>query len=152
VRQSASPRSSGTPFSRLLASSYPDVSIQIFFEENDLKLWTTCLLLSLCVIFLCSGCATGPWRLAKSWDDKTTEWTSHNAWLHGALLSQWVPVYPIVGFFLGVADFVFVNPYFWWTHDAWTNEGTVYWHTQPTGPATVPSAFEHRASEWVPKP
>ena len=37
-----------------------------------------------------------------------------------------IPIYPIIGFFAGAIDWLFVNPWYFWTNDAWTNRGTTY--------------------------
>jgi len=100
----------------------------------------SCLLV-LCLLTVVPGCWSGPWRLSQSWHDNTQEWYSHNAWLHGALLGDIIPVYPIVQIVLAFVDVLFVNPWYFWSHDAWTNDGTAFVHRQPTGPATVGSAF-----------
>ena len=88
------------------------------------------------VLCLPLGCIAGPDRLSRGWDDEVNELYSQNAWLHGVLLEQIVPVYPIVGFFMAVGDIIVVNPWYFWTDDAWDNDGTGFVHEQPTGPKT----------------
>ena len=107
--------------------------------------------LFLAVLLLCSGCYSGPWRLSSSWHDNTQDWYSNNAWVHGALLGDIIPVYPIVGLVLGITDLLFVNPFYFWTRDAWSNKGTAFVHEQPTGPNVTDDAFESNASGWKPK-
>lgn len=77
------------------------------------------------------GCASGPKRLSRSWDDHVNQKYSENAWVHGALLQDLLPVYPLVGVVAGIGD-VFVNFYWFWTQDAWDNRGTAFEHKQPT--------------------
>jgi hypothetical protein len=109
--------------------------------------------LFLAVLLLSSGCWSGPWRLTNSWEDKTQDWYSNNAWVHGALLSDIVPAYPFVWLVMFIGDAIAVNPWYFWTHDAWTNKGTAFSHTQPSGPATVDNVFGGgtKASGWAPK-
>ena len=103
-----------------------------------------CLVLLLAMGVASSGCMSGPHRLRKSWEDKTTEWYSHNAWVHGALLQDILPVYPIVTLFMALGDILVLNVYYFWGSDAWTNEGTVHVHTVPTGPNTKDGFFLKR--------
>jgi hypothetical protein len=57
-----------------------------------------------------------------------------------------------VALVLSVTDVLFVNPWYFWTRDAWTNRGTAYVHTQPTGPNTVDNAFSGSGEQggWAP--
>ena len=81
---------------------------------------------------LASSCMSGPKRLTRSWDDWVNQQYTENAWLHGALLQDIVPVYPIVGFVAGIGD-AFVNFYYFWSKDAWDNKGTGFEHEQVQG-------------------
>jgi len=88
------------------------------------------------VLVLCStlGCIAGPRRLSRGWDDTVNDLYSQNAWLHGALLQDIVPIYPIVGLVMFVGDVLILNPWYFWTEDAWDNDGTGFTHQDPTGP------------------
>jgi hypothetical protein len=80
-----------------------------------------------------SSCQSGPRRLSRAWDDWVNQEYSENAWVHGALLQDILPVYPIVGLFAWAGDILFVNTYYFWTEDAWDNRGTAYDHNQVEG-------------------
>lgn len=75
-----------------------------------------------------SSCQSGPRRLTRNWDDYVNQKYTENAWVHGALLQDILPVYPIVGFVMSVGDWLIVNPYYFWSKDAWDNKGTGYDH------------------------
>ena len=80
-----------------------------------------------------TSCQSGPKRLARSWDDWVNQKYTENAWLHGALLQDVIPVYPIVGLFAVVGDVLFVNTWYFWTKDAWDNDGTGFTHNEVEG-------------------
>lgn len=87
-----------------------------------------------CALSLSSGCAVGPTRLSRTWDDYTNKAYVENTWLTAAL-TQVIPVYPIVGAFAWVGD-LFVNAYYFWGKDAFDgNTGTAYIHENPQGAA-----------------
>lgn len=121
-----------------------------------MKLSVLFVLVALALLLL-AGCWSGPWQLTQSWRDNTQDWYSNNAWVHGALLGDILPVYPIVWLFAMLGDVLIMNPFYFWSHDAWTNEGTAYVHTQPTGPRTVGNLFSSSGSAgkqqegWAPK-
>ena len=58
---------------------------------------------------------------------------SEDSWIHGALLQDIIPAYPIVGFFAAVADTLVVNPYFFWAHDVSDRKGTAFVYDQVEG-------------------
>ncbi|MFN0244989.1 MAG: hypothetical protein ACKVWV_19060 [Planctomycetota bacterium] len=81
-----------------------------------------------------SGCYAGPKRLSRTWNDYENKAYVENAWMT-AVLSNVVPVYPIVGWFAGFGD-LFVNSYYFWVKDAFGgNTGTAYIHENPQGAA-----------------
>jgi len=82
-----------------------------------------------------SGCASGPRQLTRSWDDWVNQKYTQNAWVHGALLQDIIPVYTVVGFLATVGDVLILNPYYFWSKDAWDNKGTGYDHVNPEGAA-----------------
>ena len=53
--------------------------------------------LAVSTLVLMSSCYSGPRRLSNAWNDWTNQKYSENAWMH-AVLSDIIPVYPIVGF------------------------------------------------------
>jgi hypothetical protein len=101
-----------------------------------------------CCLLLSSACFAGPWKMSRSWQDKTADWYSNNAWVHGALLTDIIPAYPIVNLFLVIGD-VFVNFWYFWSNDAWTNKGTVLIHDVPSGPNTIPNIWtDGSGGDW----
>ncbi len=97
------------------------------------------LALSLLVL---PGCLAGPNQLGRSWDDWVNQRYSENAWLHGAVFQNVLPVYPIAGGVLGFLDIMFLNPFYFWSADAWDGRGTAYGHSEtPESPRTIDSSF-----------
>lgn len=91
---------------------------------------------------LTTGCVAGPNRLSRTWDDWVNQKYTENAWVHGALLQNVVPVYPLVGAVLGWGDLIVLNPWYFWSEDAWDNKGTGFEHENPQGAVrTLGSAF-----------
>jgi hypothetical protein len=86
------------------------------------------------LLTLVAGCNSGPRRLQNNWNDWTNQQYSENAWMHAALTDV-IPVYPVVGVFMLVGDWLVVNPYYFWGRDAWDNKGTAYVHENPDGAA-----------------
>lgn len=91
------------------------------------------LALAAALTALLASCQSGPRRLTRSWDDWVNQKYTENAWVHGALLQDVLPVYPIVYLAAGVCDWLFVNTYYFWTEDAWDNDGTGYEHKEVSG-------------------
>jgi hypothetical protein len=81
---------------------------------------------------LLSSCQSGPKRLGRSWDDWVNQKYTESSWVHGALLQDILPVYPIVGLFAGIGD-LFVNFYYFWWKDAWDGKGTGFEHKSVMG-------------------
>ena len=90
------------------------------------------LILAISVV-LTTGCSSGPRKLSRTWDDHVNQKYSENAWVHGAILQDIIPVYGIVGIFAGLGDVLFLNPYYFWGDDAWDNEGTTFDHKKVEG-------------------
>lgn len=89
---------------------------------------TLCLLILTFGLFTLTSCASGPRRLSRNWDDWVNQKYTEGAWLNGALLQDVIPVYPVIGLVMVIGDVLFVNPYYFWTKDAWDNKGTGYDH------------------------
>ncbi len=87
-------------------------------------------------LVLCASlaCMSGPRRLSRGWDDTVNGLYSGNAWVHGALLQDIIPVYTIVGIVMFIGDILILNPWYFWTDDAWDNDGTGFRHEDPPGP------------------
>lgn len=84
-----------------------------------------------------TSCVSGPKRLQRNWDEYVNQKYSQDSWIHGALLQDIIPVYPIVGFAMAVGDTLAVNPYYFWTKDVKDRKGTAYTYEQPTSEKTV---------------
>ena len=85
--------------------------------------------LAIVLTLICaSSCASGPRRLSRNWDDWVNQSYTENSWVHGALLQDVLPVYPIVGIVMAIGDALIVNPYYFWSKDAWDGKGTGYDH------------------------
>ena len=106
------------------------------------KLLKKRLLVPVLALLLLPGCLAGPNQLGRSWDDWVGDRYTENAWLHGAVFQNVLPVYPIAGGLLGFLDMIILNPYYFWSQDAWDNRGTAYKHNPtPASPRTVDSSF-----------
>ncbi len=84
-----------------------------------------------------SACSSGPKRLSRNWDEYVNNKYSQDPWIHGALLQDVIPVYPIVGFAMAIGDALVVNPYYFWSKDVADREGTAYHYEQPASAKTV---------------
>ncbi len=93
-------------------------------------------------IALLSGCVTGPNQYSRTWDDWVNQKYTEDAYIHGVLLQQIIPIYGLVGFVMGVVDVVAINTYTFWTKDVWDGKGTGFDHENPSGASkTVNAAF-----------
>lgn len=95
-------------------------------EKRSMKKTILASLLAAFAISFTSGCASGPNRVTYTWNDWRDQKYSENAWLHGALLQDIIPVYGFVGFIAAVGDVLIFNPVQFWGTDAWDNTGTVW--------------------------
>ncbi len=86
--------------------------------------------LALASLLCLSACSSGPKRLSRSWDNHVNRKYAEDSWIHGALLQDILPVYPIVGFVAGFGDALIVNPYFFWTKDLADRKGTAFTYSQ----------------------
>ncbi|MEL6715408.1 MAG: hypothetical protein AAFZ87_18270 [Planctomycetota bacterium] len=80
-----------------------------------------------------TSCNSGPKQLSRTWDTKVNQWYAEDSWIHGALLQDILPVYPIVGFVATIGDALILNPIQFWGTDVWDRKGTAYEYAQPTG-------------------
>lgn len=90
---------------------------------------------------LATSCSSGPDRLERSWDGWVNQKYSDDSWVHGALLQDILPAYPIVGFFAGIGDWLILNPIAFWSNDIWDRRGTAYVYTQATDAARTEASF-----------
>ena len=86
------------------------------------------------LLVVTSACASGPRMLSREWDDHVNQKYTENAWLHGAILQDVLPIYSLVALMAGVADVFIINPYSWWGSDAWDNRGTGFEHQELKDP------------------
>ncbi|MCP5024232.1 MAG: hypothetical protein GY930_20985 [bacterium] len=93
--------------------------------------------LTLAALLTFSSCVSGPRRLSRNWDEYVNQKYSEDSWVHGALLQDILPVYPLVGVAMAIGDFVAVNPYYFWTKDVQDRKGTSYTFESPGGDKTV---------------
>ncbi len=75
-----------------------------------------------------SSCSSGPHKLRRSFEDWSNQKYTEDSWIHGALLQDILPVYPIVTFALGFADILVLNTYYFWSDDVWDRKGTGFNH------------------------
>jgi len=111
-----------------------------------MKKWIATLTLALGLSFLAS-CQSGPNRLTRTWDDYVNQKYTESAWVHGALLQDILPIYPIVGLVMRIGDILFVNTYTFWAKDAWDNKGTGFDHVNPTGTEKIVSGYSGGGEE-----
>lgn len=73
-----------------------------------------------------SSCNSGPKQLTRTWDTWVNQKYADDAYVHGLILQDLVPVYTFVGFFALMGDWLFLNPYYFWSEDVWDGRGTAY--------------------------
>jgi len=89
-----------------------------------------------------TSCIGGPSRLRRNWDGWVNQKYSEDAWIHGALLQSVLPVYPFVGAVMAMGDTIVLNPWVFWSEDAWDGRGTAYEFKQPTGATRVVTGWK----------
>ena len=80
------------------------------------------LLAVLSLTCVATGCLSGPSPLSRGFDGWVEERAAEKPRLHGNLLQDVLPVYPIFGGVLGFVDWVVMNPYSFWTGGVGWNE------------------------------
>ena len=97
------------------------------------------LALSLLVL---PGCLAGPDQLSRGFDDWVNQKYSEDSRVHGLLLQNILPVYPVAGLLLGFVDLIVINPYFFWSEDVWDGRGSAFKHTEtPVAPRVIEGSF-----------
>ena len=99
------------------------------------------ILSSLVAFSLLASCQSDPSRLSRTWDDWTNIKYTEDSLVHGALLQDIIPVYPIVGLVMRIGDILFVNPWYFWRYDVWNKTGTGYNHENPPEGATTVTGY-----------
>lgn len=81
-------------------------------------------------ILLLAGCSAGPGSLHRGWDDWTNK-QYQEAPLMTGVLTDVIPIYPIVGFLAWIPDWLVLNPVQFWGHDVWDGKGAAFTHDNP---------------------
>ncbi len=90
------------------------------------------VLLSLLSLLLLSGCLTGPSYLSRSVDDSMNN-SYKDSPMGTALLTEVLPVYPVLRFLAWIPDVLILNPVQFWGVDVWRGEGAAFMHDNPIG-------------------
>jgi hypothetical protein len=96
------------------------------------------LLLALTVLL--PGCISGPSYLSNSVRD-----TRNKSYVESpvgtAIITDIIPIYPIVEFFAAIPDVLVINPVQFWGYDIWSERGTGFRHKNPldTGSSWIES-------------
>ena len=88
------------------------------------------LLLALAVMMV--GCFSGPNHLTRSVDDWQNKNYEKSPWAT-TLLTQIVPMYPVVKMLAAIPDVIVLNPGQFWGYDAWDGVGVGFIHDNPEG-------------------
>jgi len=120
-----------------------------------MKASTPALIVSLCLLALLPSCFSGPWLVTGSVQDSYAQHYAEWPKLDAAVGAVTAPIQFFVWFFAMGVDYVFVNPWFFWTRDAWSGVGTVYVSDVPASKARVHSFLPRQdrgsrssESEW----
>ena len=93
------------------------------------------LVLGVVALALLVGCSAGPSYLSRTVDDMQNNNYEKDP-LVTSLLSDVLPVYPIVKFFAAIPDVLVLNFWQFWRYDVWDKEGTAFVHENPEGKRT----------------
>lgn len=93
-----------------------------------------------------AACFAGPHQLRRSVDDWDQRLYVESPWLDAGL---WVvPVIPALSLLAGAADFLIVDPYYFWGQDAWDGNGTGF-EPAPTDPDTWAGSLMSDRTRWL---
>jgi hypothetical protein len=84
------------------------------------------LVCALLAITTFAACSAGPHQLSRSVDDWDQKMYVDSPWIDGVL--WFVPVIPIAAALARIGDFLVVDAWTFWVHDAWDGKGTAYTH------------------------
>ena len=93
-------------------------------------------LLALAALVAMPGCLSGPSYLSRSVDDLQNRHYADSPF-GSALLTDVLPVYPVLKFLAAVPDYLLLNPVQFWGFDVWDGEGAAFDHKDPSS-AKVP--------------
>lgn len=78
------------------------------------------------------GCTTGPSYLSRSVDDAWNKSYAESP-VGTGVLSDVLPVYPLLHTLAWIPDVLILNPIQFWGFDVWRGEGAGFKHENPTG-------------------
>jgi len=84
-------------------------------------------------LLLITGCSAGPSKLSRQFDDYRNQKYVDSSW-GTAVLSDVIPVYPLVSLGAALVDGLILNPIQFWGTDAWQKNGQAFIHSNPTVP------------------
>lgn len=126
--------------------------------RGHMKVPTSAVIVTLCLLALLPSCFSGPWLVTGSVQDSYAQHYGEWPKLDAAVGSVTAPIQFLVWFVAMGVDYVFVNTWYFWTTDAWSGAGTVYVHDVPTSKARVRSFLPRQdsgspssESEWKSK-
>lgn len=90
------------------------------------------LLLSIALAFI-SACSAGPSKLSRQFDDYRNQKYVDSSW-GATIITDIIPIYPIVGLGATIIDVVILNPIQFWGTDAWQKNGQGFIHSNPAIP------------------
>ena len=73
-----------------------------------------------------TSCIAGPSRISRNFDTWVNQQYAEDSYIHGALLQNILPAYVVGSGIAKIADWVVVNPYYFWGKDVWDRKGTAY--------------------------
>jgi len=85
---------------------------------------------AMALVVLLSGCISGPNYLSNSVRDARNKSYVENP-IGTALITDVLPVYPLVELLASVPDVLVVNPIQFWGFDIWRGKGTGFRHDNP---------------------
>ena len=89
-----------------------------------------------------TSCIAGPSRLRRNFDTWVNQQYSEDAYIHGALLQNILPAYPLGSLIATAGDLIIMNPWVFWSKDAWDRKGTAYEYRQPVGATRVVTGWK----------
>lgn len=86
--------------------------------------------IALSAVLTLSACMTGPSYLSRSVDDAWNKSYAESP-VGTAIISDVIPVYPLIHVLAWIPDVLILNPIQWWGFDIWAGEGAGFRHDQP---------------------
>jgi len=95
-------------------------------EGNNMRKTLLAILAATVMGFSTTSCSAGPHQLRRTVDDWDHKMYVNSPWVDGIL--WFIPVIPIAMFIGWAGDFLIVDAYSFWLHDAWDGKGTGFKH------------------------